>query len=170
MTIKHFTVPERPADETERQAALDAYCVAEPLDDPELDAVVAEAAATFGVPTALVSLIDRERQWFPARVGMPLPSTPRSVSFCGHAIHQAEPLVVPDATADERFAGNPLVVDEGGIRFYAGAPLVTPEGHRIGTLCLIDSRPRAPLSDAESSRLQALAAKAMAVLERRRPS
>lgn len=167
MTIRNFTVPERGDDEAARQAALDSYCpVAMP--DPELDAIVAEAAATFGVPTALVSLIDRERQWFPARVGMPAPETPRSISFCGHAIHQAAPFVVPDATADERFAGNPLVLAEDGIRFYAGAPLTTPDGYRIGTLCLIDRVAHPPLTAAQEARLIELAARVMAVLEKRR--
>lgn len=168
MTIRKFVVPERPANEAERQAALDAYGLETPHADPELDALVEEAAATFAVPTALISLIDHDRQWFPARVGMKAQSTPRSISFCGHAINHSEPFVVPDATADERFAGNPLVIDSEGIRFYAGAPLVTPEGHRIGTLCLIGRTPRARLDADESSRLTALADRAIAILEKRR--
>jgi len=168
MTIRKFSVPERPADEAERQAALDAYGLTEPHANPQLDAIVEEAAGIFGVPTALISIVDRERQWFPARVGMKAPSTPRSVSLCGHAINHAEPFIVPDATVDDRFAGNPLVIGVDGIRFYAGAPLVTPEGFRLGTLCLIDRTPRAALSDDQIGRLKALAGKAMAILEKRR--
>lgn len=168
MTIRKFTVPERPANEDERQAALDAYGLKMPMSDPELDALVEEAAAAFAVPTALISLIDQDQQWFPARVGMKAPSTPRSISFCGHAINHSEPFVVPDATADERFAGNPLVIDSGGIRFYAGAPLVTPDGHRIGTLCLIDRSPHPALGADETARLVGLADRAIAILEKRR--
>jgi GAF domain-containing protein len=168
MTIRKFTVPERPVDEPERQAALDSYRLAGQRADPELDAIVAEAAAAFAVPIALVSLVDRDIQWFPARVGLPLESTPRSISFCGHAINHDGPFIVPDATADERFAGNPLVIEADGIRFYAGAPLTTRDGFRIGTLCLIDRKPRATLSDAERRRLVDLGARVMETLEARR--
>lgn len=170
MTIRNFTVPELPGDEAERQEALDSYRLVAAPSDPKLDALVAEVAAVFSVPTVLVSLVDRDRQWFPARVGMPLLSTPRSISFCGHAIHHDRPFVVPDATADERFAGNPLVVDEGGIRFYAGAPLVTPLGFRIGTLCLIDKVVHAPLTEDEQARLTGYAERVIELLEARRPS
>ena len=166
MTIKTFTVPELPKDEAERQAALDAYRLHEAKPDPALDALVAEAAAAFGVPTALVSIVDQDRQWFPARTGMSAASTPRSISFCGHALNASEPLVVPDATADGRFAGNPLVLNEDGIRFYAGAPLFTPAGHPLGTLCLIDRKPRAPLTEAELARLVEFSKRAMQLLER----
>jgi GAF domain-containing protein len=168
MTIRKFTVPERPADEERRQAALDAYPLAELAGDSELEAIVREAAAAFAVPTALISLVDRDRQWFPARVGMAAPSTPRSISFCGHAIHSDGAFIVPDASLDERFAGNPLVLGEGGIRFYAGAPLITPEGFRIGTLCLIDRVARPPLDAAEGRRLVGLAERVIARLEQRR--
>lgn len=165
MTIRKFTVPEMPADEPARQAALDAYRLAGQRADPELEAIVAEAAARFAVPIALVSLIDRDIQWFPARVGLELDSTPRSISFCGHAIHHDGPFVVPDATADDRFAGNPLVIEPDGIRFYAGAPLTTPEGFRIGTLCLIDRKPRPALDAGERQELLDLGARVMATLE-----
>lgn len=165
MTIRKFTVPERPSDEPARQAALDAYRLAGRRADPDLEAIVTEAAAAFSVPIALVSLIDRDIQWFPARVGLELDSTPRSVSFCGHAIHHEGPFIVPDATADERFAGNPLVIEPDGIRFYAGAPLTTPEGFRIGTLCLLDRKPRPSLDARERQRLLDLGARVMAILE-----
>lgn len=170
MTIRTFTIPESAGDEPERQAALDSYRLAAQNSYPELDALVEEAAGAFGVPTALISLVDRDIQWFPARVGLPVQSTPRSISFCGHAIHHAAPFVVPDATADERFAGNPLVVEPDGIRFYAGAPLTTPEGFRIGTLCLIDRKPRAAFDEASRRRLIELGDRVMAALEARRNS
>lgn len=170
MTIRKFTVPEVPANERERQATLDSYRIAELRSHDALEALVAEASTVFSVPTVLVSIVDRDVQWFPAKVGMPLDSTPRSISFCGHAIHQDEPLVVPDATQDERFAGNPLVIEPGGLRFYAGAPLRTSDGFRIGTLCLIDSRAHAPLDDGERRRLSDFAGRAMAIIEAQRKS
>lgn len=168
MTIRKFTIPEATGDEPERQAALDSYRLAAQDSYPELDAIVEEAAAAFAVPTALISLVDRDIQWFPARIGLPVPSTPRSISFCGHAIHQEGPFVVPDAAADGRFAGNPLVIDTDGIRFYAGAPLTTADGFRIGTLCLIDRKPRGGLDEGERRRLVELGERVMVALEARR--
>jgi GAF domain-containing protein len=168
MPIRSFTIAERPADEAERLAALESYCILDTPPEPEFDAIVHEAAAAFGVPTALISLIDRDRQWFKAKVGLEPPETPRGPSFCGHAIHADEVFVVPDATADERFAGNPLVLGGPRIRFYAGAPLITPDGYRIGTLCLIDGEPRASFGSEDMDRLKSLAAHVVSRLEARR--
>ena len=115
------------------------------LDTPpeeRFDRVVRFAAQEFGCPIALVSLVDATRQWFKAKVGLDACETDRDVSFCGHAIVRDELFVVEDASSDERFAGNPLVTGGPRIRFYAGAPLRLPNGHRVGTLCLIDTRPR----------------------------
>jgi GAF domain-containing protein len=168
MPITSFTVPETPANEAERLTALKDYCVLDTPPEPEFDAIVAEAANVFEVPTALISLIDRDRQWFKAKIGLDPPETPRAPSFCGHAIHADDVFIVPDTAADERFAGNPLVIGGPQIRFYAGAPLITPRGQRIGTLCLIDQKPRPALTDSEVATLRAMAAKVITLLEARR--
>ena len=112
-----------------------------PPEDP-YDGLVEIAAALFETPMALVSLIDAEKQWFKARIGIDVCGTGREVAFCAHAIMGARPLVVEDANLDLRFRDNPLVVGEPFIRFYAGAPIVTDRGEAIGTLCVIDTRPR----------------------------
>lgn len=107
-----------------------------------LDALVELARETFGVKTVLISLIDHDRQWFKARIGLDAEQTPRDLSFCGHAILASEPLMVTDASRDPRFHDNPLVTGPPFIRFYAGEPLHASNGQAIGTLCLIDPSPR----------------------------
>lgn len=136
--------------------------------DPEagFDDLVAVARALAGTPVALVSLIDAERQWFKARTGLDLAETPRSMAFCDHAIRGSEVLVALDAARDPRFADNPLVTGEPFIRFYAGAPIRTPEGHAIGTVCVIDVTPRERFDHAPA--LAALARQAEALIELRR--
>lgn len=170
MTIVHFTVPATAVDEAARLAAVAAYGLdrAGLPADPGLDAIVAGAAARFAAPIVLVSIITDAQQCFRARVGLDGDSTPRSISFCGHAIHAAEPFVVRDALADERFAGNPLVIGSPYIRFYAGAPLVTPGGHAIGTVCVIDTI-RRDFDVDDASALQGFAAAVMLRLEALRP-
>lgn len=122
------------------------------------DEVVNVAAALFDVPTVLISLLDLDRQWFKAKVGMAAEETALSVSFCRHAVETPDVLVVPDATRDDRFKDNPLVTAENGIRFYAGAPLaVGPRKMRIGTLCLIDPEPRPRFPTADRNLLRGLA-------------
>lgn len=131
-----------PPDEPERLRALRALMLLDTTPEERFDRVVAFAAQEFGCPIALVSLVDEHRQWFKARIGLPVCETARDISFCAHAILDDGLFVVPDAAADPRFADNPLVTGEPHIRFYAGAPLCLPSGHRVGTLCLIDTRPR----------------------------
>lgn len=154
-------------DESQRRRALDTYRVVDTLPEAAYDDIVRLAALICGVPVALVSLIDRDRQWFKARVGMELQETSRDVAFCDHAIRQPELLMeVRDARLDPRFSANPLVTGEMGIRFYAGMPLVTPGGAAIGTVCVIDQQPR-ELDAAQRSALAALARLTMNLLEGR---
>ncbi len=131
-----------PADDAERLAALRQLLILDTPPEERFDRIVAFATQEFEVPTGLVSLVDENRQWFKARCGMGVEETGRDVSFCAHAIHSHEILVVNNALEDARFHDNPLVTAPGGIRFYAGAPLVMPSGHVIGTLCVLGSQPR----------------------------
>ena len=132
-----------PADEAKRQQAVDRSGVLKLGRHPGLQDIVDEAAKYFRTPIAAITIIDRDRQWFAARVGIETEETPRAVSFCAHTIlRPAEPLVVPDARRDGRFAGNPLVMFAPHIRFYAGVPMVDRQGYPLGALCIIDSRPR----------------------------
>ena len=134
--------PATPADEVHRVAALRALCVLDTPPEERFDRLTQLATHVFGVPIALVSLVDSARQWFKSCVGISVSQTERSISFCGHAINQHATFVVEDASADPRFADNPLVVGEPFVRFYAGHPLSTPEGFRIGTFCIMDHTPR----------------------------
>lgn len=131
-----------PGNEAERLAELETYQVLDTAAERVFDDVVRLAQSLFEVATSTVSLIDDERQWFKARVGLDVCATGRDAAFCGHAILESEVMVVPDARADERFASNPLVTGPPHIRFYAGAPLTTPAGFNIGTLCVFDPAPR----------------------------
>lgn len=134
--------PEIPVNETERLAALCDLNVLDTAPEERFDRLTRLAKCHFDVPIALVSLIDSARQWFKSRQGLDATETPRNISFCGHAILAGDILCVPNALLDPRFADNPLVTGGPKIRFYAGAPLHSPEGLRIGTLCIIDDRPR----------------------------
>lgn len=139
--------PTIPDNEAQRQQALDDTDLLTGSAEERFDRITRLACHTFSVPIALVSLIDRDRQWFKSRQGLDATETPRNISFCGHAIHQSEPLIVEDTLEDERFFDNPLVTSDPNIRFYAGAPLHTESGYCLGTLCLIDRKPRSFNSD-----------------------
>lgn len=131
-----------PGDEAARLAELTAYKVLDTGSERVFDDIVRLAQSLFDVATSTVSLIDDDRQWFKARVGLDVCETGRDAAFCTHAILQDDVMVVPDTYADERFAANPLVTGAPFIRFYAGAPLTTPAGYNIGTLCIFDPAPR----------------------------
>ncbi|MBV6633756.1 MAG: GAF domain-containing protein [Alphaproteobacteria bacterium] len=146
-----------PSDETERLAALRRYRVLDSEAEQSFDHIVNLASHQFGVPTALITLVDAERQWFKARCGLDATETDRDVSFCTHALMTEEVMVVPDARRDPRFKTNPFVLEGLKIRFYAGAPLIVPEGHAIGTLCIIDELPRPCFSPEDRALLRALA-------------
>ncbi len=148
--------PPIPDDEAERLEALRRLKVLDTPAEERFDRLTRLAKALFDVPIALVSLVDGERQWFKSRQGLAACETPRDVSFCGHAILGPEILHVANALEDSRFAANPLVTGVPNIRFYAGAPLATADGHRVGTLCIIDDRER-ELTPDELTRLRDLA-------------
>ena len=134
--------PPVPRDEERRLAALRELHVLDTEPETRFDRLTRLAAAAFDVPIALVSLVDRDRQWFKSAHGIDVRESSRETSFCAHAIVGHVPLVVPDALLDERFADNPLVAGGLRVRFYAGQPLILPDGSCVGTLCLIDVRPR----------------------------
>lgn len=134
--------PALPVDEAQRLSALRALALLDTPAEESFDRITRIARQVFGVPITLVSLVDAERQWFKSKQGLDATETSREISFCGHAILGAEVFEVPNALEDARFADNPLVTGPPSIRFYAATPLSTPEGYRVGTLCLIDRAPR----------------------------
>ena len=134
--------PEMPCDEVLRQQILDDHELIDTPADPYLDTLVRVVREVFEVKTVLVSLIDHDRQWFKSRIGLEITETPRTISFCAHAILGTQPLIVEDTYNDLRFHDNPVVVNNPQIRFYAGQPLFSQEGQPLGTLCLIDPTPR----------------------------
>jgi diguanylate cyclase (GGDEF)-like protein len=157
-----------PLNEKDRLEALRSYEVLDTACEASFDNIAHLAADLLGAPVSLISLIDSERQWFKSCVGLNATETPRELAFCAHAILKPDTVtVVPNALADMRFADNPLVAGHPDIRFYAGAPLVNPEGMALGTLCVIDQVPR-DLSDDQALTLQRLAQTVVTTLELRR--
>jgi two-component system, NtrC family, sensor kinase len=154
-------------DETARLEALHRYAILDTSPEQIYDDVTALASLICGTPMSLVSLVDAERQWFKSSVGVGFRETPRSVSFCAHTLGTGRTLVVGDTQADPRFKDNPAVVNEPRVRFYAGAPIVAPGGHVLGTVCVIDTTPRT-VSPIQVAALEALARHTMALMEMRR--
>ncbi len=134
--------PDIPQNERARLQALQALEILDTSPEERFDRLTRMARRLFDVPIALVSLVDTDRQWFKSNTGLSVRETPRDISFCGHAILGDDVFIVSDAAEDERFLDNPLVSDDPKIRFYAGCPLRVSDGSKLGTLCIIDQRPR----------------------------
>ncbi|MBD0274350.1 MAG: PAS domain S-box protein, partial [Acetobacteraceae bacterium] len=166
-TAQQQTYP-TPADEGERLRDLAAYDIHGTAPEADYDHVARLAADLFNVPIALVNLVGGDSIWVKARAGLDVCEVPRGVAFCSHAIVGDGPLVVPDLSADPRFAENPLVAGGPRMRFYAGAPLVTPRGHKVGTLCLLDTEPRPALTGEQERTLCDIARLVVDRLELRR--
>lgn len=156
-----------PPEEAKRLESLRGYAILDTAAEKAFDDITKLAAEVCETPVALLSFVDSERQWFKSNVGLPVTELRRDVSFCAHAILETGLMEVKDARADERFADNPAVVNAPNVRFYAGMPLVTQDGYGLGTLCVVDWKPR-ELTEAQREKMKALAASAMMLLEMRR--
>lgn len=154
-------------DESQRLGALRRFKILDTEPESAFDDLTLLASHICGTPIALITLVDADRQWFKSRVGVTITETSRSIAFCSYAIQQRDLYIVPDALDNELFRDNPLVTGEPFIRFYAGAPLITPDGHPLGTLCVVDRVSRTLTSEQEEA-LQALKRQAESQLELRR--
>ena len=148
--------PNIPPNESDRLATLHGLDILDTPRDDRFDKYTRISARIFDTPISVISLVDRHRQWFKSTEGFDAKESPRNISFCGHAILGDEIFEVRNALRDPRFRDNPLVINLPNIRFYAGAPLEAPNGHKLGTLCIIDTVPR-QLSDEEKVMLKKLA-------------
>ncbi len=156
-----------PKNEVKRLNVLWQYDVLDTVPEEVFDDLTDLAAHICEAPIALISLVDEDRQWFKSKVGVSLSETARDISFCAHAIMNQGILIVPDATKDPRFKNNPMVIGPQKIRFYAGAPLIAPDGHALGTLCVLDKKPR-QLRPEQKQALLVLAHHVISQLELRR--
>ncbi|MCF5353160.1 GAF domain-containing protein, partial [Pseudomonas syringae] len=150
-----------PLNETQRLLRIRELCVLEDTSDDVFDELVAMTAAFFEAPIALISIVDEHRQFFRARVGLKARETPRNVSFCAYTILSDTLFEIPDATLDARFVNNGLVTGHPDIRYYAGAPLITDDGIALGSLCVIDTKPREPMSEYQTQMLKRFASLVM---------
>jgi GAF domain-containing protein len=155
-------------DETKRLASLDQYRVLDTPPETVFDQLVREAALMTGAPMSTLTMVAGDRQWFKARTGIDHDGDPLERSICAVAVRDDDPLIIPDASRDERFANFTNVKGEGGIRFYAGVPLTVRDGSRLGTLCVLDVEAREQMSPEELDALDGLARRAVAALELRR--
>lgn len=160
--------PSTPANEAQRLSNLRDYLIMDTIPENDFDEITMLASQICDTPISLVSLVDDKRQWFKSRHGLSVVETPKDIAFCSHAINTPEnAFVVPDSRVDNRFHDNPLVTGSPHVVFYAGMPLVTPEGHALGTLCVIDSQPK-ELSGRQLNALKALSNQVMCQMELRR--
>ena len=156
-----------PQNEMERLRALHSYRILDTPQESAFDDLTRAVAAQLRMPVSLISLVDANRQWFKSHFGIETRSTPRDIAFCSHTILERDPLIVPNAQRDVRFADNPLVTNAPHVRFYAGVPLLTPDDYAIGTVCVIDRVPRL-FSATQVDTLQTFAGQVMQQLERHR--
>jgi len=157
----------RHSEENRRVAALRAYDILDTPREEEFDEVVRVVSAICGTPISVINLIDSSRQWFKAEIGLGVRETPLPASICAHAILQPDLFIVPDTLQDPRFADNPLVTGAPHLRFYAGAPLESPEGLPLGTICVLDYQPR-ELDEKQKALLRLTARQIMKMMELRR--
>ena len=155
-----------PQNEASRLQTLQRYSLLDSLPEQELDDITDLASFICDTPISLISLVDNERQWFKSNIGLNISETDRSKSFCAHILADGQTLIVEDTFSDARFSGNPLVIGEPGIRFYAGAPLIAQNGHILGSLCVIDIKPRS-LSPRQVKALEALSRQVMVIFDAR---
>jgi PAS domain S-box-containing protein len=163
-----MSIPPLPPDEAQRLANLRSFAILDTLPQKAFDDITALASTICGTPIAVISLVDEDRQWFKSRLGLDTKETSRDVSFCGHAILQpSEVMVVPNALQDARFRDNELVQGDTQIRFYAGAPIISPEGYPLGTVCVIDQRERS-LTPSQTASLRSLSSLVSNLLDHER--